>query len=301
MGVGTGLLNDLQIIFSENIGVYFTWTIEETLLPMMVTVTLDVVDLGYAPYSLAYWYNGAWHYVFPLVWAGNDVTFFVDAAKGSGRAPVAIPIAFSDGPNPEDILPVTLTNFLVSQTQGSQFATIAWTVQSETNMQGYNIYRSEGDFSSALNIKTIEALNSTELHTYSHIDEYEIVYNTTYNYWLEGVEVNGHSSILANGEVTIEEPTVEVPELSAVTKLVGNYPNPFNPTTAIKYQVKENETATLQIFNAKGQLIETATLGQTHATGSVYSFEGSKYGSGIYFYRLKTDNYSEVKKMMMLK
>jgi hypothetical protein len=301
-----------DIPYDGNIGIWFELLLDDADFPLTYRITMDQSGMlpSQIPGQLGWRIlpAGAWTFIpavapFQLAWqdmgTANAYYDIIIAGGKAGRAPVSVGVALStmwDWP-----LPVTLTSFLVSQTQGSQFATIAWTVQSESNMQHYNLYRSESSLENALNIKTIDAVNSSELYTYSHVDEYEIAYATTYYYWLEGVEVNGHSAILANGEVTIEEPNVEVPVLSDVTKLHSNYPNPFNPTTTIKYFVKAGETATLQIFNAKGQLVQTATLNETTINGGTYTFEGSKYGSGIYFYRLKTDNYSEVKKMMMLK
>jgi len=287
----------------DGMGFWFIWQTDTDDLDIPVTITIE--DIGFLPYSLAFHYEGIWYTVFPLEWTGFTTTFTPnDYINGkisgkNGKAPVEIPIVFQKNDNPDDVLPVTLTSFLVNQAQNyGEYATIAWTVQSESNMLHYNLYRSESDLDSAIKIATKNAQNLSEVYTYSHDDEYEIAYDTTYYYWLEGVEVNGVSEIMVSGEVYIEADP-DVPSL--VTKLAGNYPNPFNPVTNIKYMVKQGETATLQIYNAKGQLVQTTTLPETTEEGDVYRFEGSKYGSGIYFYRLKTDTYSEVKKMIMLK
>jgi hypothetical protein len=80
--------------------------------------------------------------------------------------------------------------------------------------------------------------------------------------------------------------------------LQGNYPNPFNPTTEIAYSIKEGELGVLSIYNAKGQQVHKAEL--QAGTGS-YRWESTEQASGIYFYRLKTDSYNSVKKMLLLK
>jgi hypothetical protein len=79
---------------------------------------------------------------------------------------------------------------------------------------------------------------------------------------------------------------------------LNNYPNPFNPTTTIEFSIKENETGTLSIYNIKGQCI----LKKEFSSGShKYFWDASKHASGLYLYRLQTNSFSEMKKMIMLK
>ena len=82
------------------------------------------------------------------------------------------------------------------------------------------------------------------------------------------------------------------------TSLYKNYPNPFNPTTTISFDIKENETGILTLFNIKGQLIESH-----HFESDKYNYlwDASEQASGIYFYKLETQSYSETKKMILLK
>jgi hypothetical protein len=301
-----------DIPYNGSVGVWFELLLDDADFPLTYRVTMDQSGMlaSEIPGQLGWRIlpAGAWTFIpavapFQLAWndmgTANAYYDIIITGGKAGRAPVSVGVALSDAW--DEPLPVTLTSFLVNQAQNyGQYATIAWTVQSESNMLHYNLYRSESDLASAIKIATVGAENSSELHTYSHVDNYEIAYETTYYYWLEGVEANGVSETMANGEVFIEVDPNFVP-MSSITKLGSNYPNPFNPLTTIKYYVKQGQTASLQIYNAKGQLVQTATLSETPETGADYKFEGSKYGSGIYFYRLKTDNYSEVKKMMMLK
>ena len=302
-GEGTSCPNSAELTFTDNAGVYFTWTYDELGIsfPFDLIITLDTsvaTGIGYEPYQLAYYSGGAWVYSDPLVWTGTDPNQ-TTVTINSGAKDTDMVIVFSNGDDAP--LPVTLDTFLVNQAQNyGEFATISWTVQSETNMSHYNVYRAETeDFNTAMHLRKVDVEEDhTTTFTYSVTDEYEIQYNTTYHYWLEGVDNAGDSEILANGTVTMEE-NPYVP--SAVTKLEGNYPNPFNPETKIKYFVKEGETATLYIYNAKGQLVQTSSLQETSDQGNVFTWDGTSFGSGIYFYKLKTDSYSEVKKMMMLK
>lgn len=82
------------------------------------------------------------------------------------------------------------------------------------------------------------------------------------------------------------------------TILFDCYPNPFNPITNIEFSIKENETGILSIYNIKGQCLLSKEL----SSGShQYLWDASEYASGIYLYKLQTDSFSEMKKMIMLK
>ena len=82
------------------------------------------------------------------------------------------------------------------------------------------------------------------------------------------------------------------------TMLYQNHPNPFNPTTNIMFNIKENEIGLFSIYNTKGQLIESQQFNTGH---HIYYWDASKSSSGVYLYKLKTDNYSKVNKMLLLK
>lgn len=91
-----------------------------------------------------------------------------------------------------------------------------------------------------------------------------------------------------------------------VTKLKGNYPNPFNPETTISFSLKESGNAELKVYNAKGQLVRTLAKGTMDAGEHRLVWDGrddrgSSVASGIYFYRLMTKNYQETKKMILMK
>jgi hypothetical protein len=89
-------------------------------------------------------------------------------------------------------------------------------------------------------------------------------------------------------------------------KLFDNYPNPFNPTTTIKYSIPEKADVQLTVFNMLGQ--EVTTLVKTTQNAGTYSVKwngknnfGSQLASGIYLYHLKAGNFVVTRKMVMLK
>jgi hypothetical protein len=84
-------------------------------------------------------------------------------------------------------------------------------------------------------------------------------------------------------------------------QLFQNYPNPFNPTTNIKYQIANNSLVSIKIYDLLGKEIETLVdENQSPGTYEVI-WNAEKYSSGVYFYKLISGNYSEVKRMMLIK
>jgi hypothetical protein len=112
---------------------------------------------------------------------------------------------------------------------------------------------------------------------------------------------NGRGDImvsLTNINIRVQEVSVVLP-----TKydLAQNFPNPFNPSTTIRYAIPRNVHVRLIVFDALGREVET--LVNEKQTAGVYeaTFNASQYSSGVYIYKLKTEGYSETKKMILLK
>jgi len=83
--------------------------------------------------------------------------------------------------------------------------------------------------------------------------------------------------------------------------LSQNYPNPFNPVTKIKFDIVNAGLVKLKIYDMLGN--EVSTLVKENLSQGSYEseFDGSRLSSGVYFYRIETENYSEVKRMMLIK
>jgi hypothetical protein len=84
-------------------------------------------------------------------------------------------------------------------------------------------------------------------------------------------------------------------------ELSQNYPNPFNPSTQIKYSVPHNSYITLKVFNLLGQEVASLFEGIQQPGDYEATFDGSMLSSGMYLYQLKSDNFIETKKTMLLK
>ena len=85
------------------------------------------------------------------------------------------------------------------------------------------------------------------------------------------------------------------------TNLFDNYPNPFNPTTTINYQLPENGYVTIKVYDLLGK--EMATLVNENKSAGYHrvNFDASKLTSGVYVYTIQAGNYFESKKMLLTK
>jgi photosystem II stability/assembly factor-like uncharacterized protein len=83
--------------------------------------------------------------------------------------------------------------------------------------------------------------------------------------------------------------------------LMQNFPNPFNPSTVIKYTLPEISEITLTVYDVRGNEIENIVTERQAAGSYSYTFNASGYPSGIYFYKLETMGFSETKKMVLVK
>ncbi|MEO8513306.1 MAG: T9SS type A sorting domain-containing protein [Ignavibacteria bacterium] len=133
------------------------------------------------------------------------------------------------------------------------------------------------------------------IYMYDYEDEPER--DGVYYYKLKGFS--------ANGQLLFEGDEIKIGITGIKNfKIEQNTPNPFNPTTNISYELFDASYVKLKVFDLIGK--EIAVLVDASQTKGTYTvtFDASKYSiltSGIYFYKLETDKYSEVKKMILTK
>jgi len=83
--------------------------------------------------------------------------------------------------------------------------------------------------------------------------------------------------------------------------LSQNFPNPFNPTTSIKYSLPEQRFVSLKIFDILGKEVATVVNENKPAGNYEVQFDASNLSSGVYFYQLRAGNFTESKKMLLMK
>jgi PKD repeat protein len=145
----------------------------------------------------------------------------------------------------------------------------------------------EWDFDNDGNIDSFEQ-NPTFIYTEAGSYDVSLTVGDEYN----------SDSLTQSDFIVVTETDADNEILTIQRKLINNHPNPFNPITTIEFNIKENETGDLKIYNVKGQILETK---QFESGNQSYVWNAEKQTSGIYFYQLQTENFSQVKKMIMIK
>jgi hypothetical protein len=202
-----------------------------------------------------------------------------------------------DGELGNVIVPVELTSF-TADVNGAGVS-LHWQTATETNNKGFEIERSQH---SLVNGQKWEKIGyaagfgtTTEPKTYSFTDNN--VTSGAYSYRLKQIDFDGSYSY--SNEVEVE---VDAPLQFALSQ---NYPNPFNPTTQIEYSIPQDDYVSLRVYNALGQQVATLVNGIVKAGSHSVSFNASSaaggLSSGIYYYRIQSDNKVLVKKMMLMK
>ncbi len=197
--------------------------------------------------------------------------------------------------------PVEMSSFTAT-TSAEGFVGLRWTTESETDMLGYRVYRSEtSQVAAAITITPIliGATNTSSQAVYQH-EDHEVEANNTYYYWLEGVDVNASQFF---GPVSATVTGQEIPEFP-IQNLLGNaYPNPFKDGTSFTVNIKAGDHGTVSIYNGLGQKVRTFEVGE----GSREIFwdgldqYGSRCVSGVYLYKLSSQSLNVTKKMLIVK
>ena len=207
----------------------------------------------------------------------------------------------------DEILPVSLSSFAAMQSVDGS-AIIKWVTQSETNLTGFNIYRSNDETpesSNLINHGIIQPTNTSSVSVYWFMDNL-VETNTTYNYLLESVDLDGSNNFYGPISILIkeDEDEEETSDIPLLTILSNPYPNPFGPDTHFSLKVAENETAVIAVYNIKGQRIASYPQ-YSSGTHEIYwdgkDAKGNELNSGIYFIKMSSETNNQIKKIMLIK
>ena len=125
-------------------------------------------------------------------------------------------------------------------------------------------------------------------------------FHSDHNINYRGVEID-NLIIHKSGHYTETDLSSSLDLLPENFILYQNYPNPFNPTTNIKFSVPHLSSVSISIFNIRGALIEEV-INKVYEPGHyIISIDAQKYASGIYMYRMETENSVHTKKCIIIK
>jgi len=104
-----------------------------------------------------------------------------------------------------------------------------------------------------------------------------------------------------NYSVITEIKETIISEIPKSFNLYQNYPNPFNPTTMIKFDLPKSGVVKLSVYDNLGKEIQSIINGYRNSGSYEINFDGSKLSTGVYFYRITTNEISETKRMLLIK
>ena len=190
----------------------------------------------------------------------------------------------------------------VSITSQNNHPKISWSLNSEYDFDYYEIYKKDGGSFQLLATTTSTSYVDTEEEVVSGQQQ---AYQKAIYYKIKAKDINNNvSSFSDQVSIVVEgDPLNKFGSDGQVYdyELSQNYPNPFNPTTSISYDLKNDTHVTIKIFNSVGQYIITLISEfQSEGRHSI-QFDASDLPSGTYIYSLTSENFSDSKKMLLVK
>jgi len=188
------------------------------------------------------------------------------------------------------IVPVELVSFNYELIDGS--VKLSWITGTEINNSGFSVERK-----TPLDEKWDEvgfvpgSGTTTEYRSYNFIDESVIPGN--YSYRLKQIDYNGQYEYSNEIEVELSSPEK--------FSLEQNYPNPFNPSTIIRYAIGSKQFVQLKLFDVLGKEIITLVDEEKSAGTYEVEFYAKGLSSGIYFYKIQSGSFADIKKMILLR
>jgi uncharacterized protein (TIGR03790 family) len=199
-------------------------------------------------------------------------------------------------------LPVQLAGFAATVLQPLRAIRFEWRTISETNNYGFILQRAEISASSFVDVpNSFVAGNGTTVEPRSYSWTYYSAPAGTFRYRLKQVDLDGteHFSdpIVVTNDVVAGIGSNESLDFA----LHQNFPNPFNPTTTIRFVIPTAGKVLLKIYDVTGR--EVATLVDTDLPAGTHQreFDGSALASGMYIYKLTTGEKTEQRKLLMMK
>src|SRR5574338_130143 len=206
-----------------------------------------------------------------------------------------------DGQLCNSIVPVELTSFTANGSNNN--VTLNWVTATELNNSGFNIERSViSNEVKNLNWQTIGFVNGNGTTSESHTSSFSDNNLSTgkYIYRLKQIDFDGRFTY--SNEVEVE---LGVPQSFSLEQ---TYPNPFNPSTKIKYTIPnvalsgvEGSRVVLKVYDLLGNLVSTLVNEEKPAGNYEINFNASSLTSGIYFYTIQAGSFTDTKKMTLLK
>ncbi len=205
-----------------------------------------------------------------------------------------------------DAAPETPQNF--AATFAGTNPVISWTILNSPDIQNYKIDKRVIGETGWATVATVSSSTSswtdvTVTHPHSKFDpNYTIEYRmravdkgNNYSNYSSTVSVTGYTNYLWKTSNGNED------ELITTYKLFTNYPNPFNPSTKIEFQIPKDAQVNLTVYNSLGQKVKELVNSNLSIGKYSLDFNAENLPSGIYIYRIQSQNFTQTKKMILAK
>ncbi|MCB0725269.1 MAG: SBBP repeat-containing protein [Ignavibacteriae bacterium] len=169
---------------------------------------------------------------------------------------------------------------------------LTWS-DSSSNENGFVLQRRD-------NIDTAWAVRDTTGANVTQFNDSNLTIGRTYDWRVYSYNSLGNSAFsnIVSTLITGTENSVNIPDKFALKQ---NYPNPFNPVTKIDYDLPVNSNVKMIIFDITGREVSVLINDHKNAGRHTVSWDGSGFGSGVYFYRIEANGFTEIRRMMLVK
>jgi len=261
----------------------------------------DYTTIKYNTFGVQLWvqsYNGPgynnWDIARSIAVDGSGNVYVTGRSDGPGTGFDFTTIKYSQSPPPIPAAPV-----LVSPSNGATLVAtnplLDWNIS--VYAESYKIQVSTDSLFSS----TVYDSNGIII-TEFQIPNNGLNINTTYYWRVNATNVTGTSPWSSVFHFTTGATNISGNnEIPKEFRLYNSYPNPFNPSTKIKFDIPKSSYVKLIVYDVLGREITTLVNEKLNAGRYDINWDGSVYPSGVYFYKILTDDYISVKKMILLK
>ncbi len=199
-------------------------------------------------------------------------------------------------------LPVELSSFS-AQSEGKTIV-LEWVTESEKDNLGFVLERSQDKtfWTTIASYKThvdLQGQGDTSSRTEYSFTDKTIASEANYTYRLSDVSIEGKKNVVASTSVQVEA-------LPTTTQLFAAYPNPFNPSTTVRYQLSKETDVEISVYNTLGSHIKT--LYCSHQSAGSYQVDwngtdeaGNNIPTGTYLIRMQTGQGTQTQKVLLVK
>ncbi|HRI85082.1 MAG TPA: choice-of-anchor B family protein [Ignavibacteria bacterium] len=225
--------------------------------------------------------------------------------------------------NAFQINPTQLNSFTVLNPVGNPFVTII-TSPADTSKVLFNWRKSSADPNTVYKINFRKVQNNNEktlLSSNNGLDTFALISKSMLDSIVQSFGMTGDSLVVSyktkafnetdslfssnSSLIIFKRNSVGIQNISqtipAEYKLYDNYPNPFNPSTNIEFDIPENSSVSLNIYDVSGKLILQLLNDELSPGKYKYTLNGNNLNSGVYFIKFSSGQYTSVKKIVLLK